>query len=134
MLSVKTPHVAHSFTHVLLAGEGEETAAERASEIVAARFSFVWSPTANMYCMRVFPRFFARWGTYRWLLSGVLTLVGIVHVMYCILVSLAGESEETAAERAREVVAACEDVHCSVSKLFDGIDMPASSVWLWPRS
>jgi hypothetical protein len=46
----------------------------------------------------------------------------------------AGESEETAAERAREVVAACEDVHRSVSRLFEGIDMPASSVWLWPRS
>jgi hypothetical protein len=52
----------------------------------------------------------------------------------CCPVLLAGESEETAAERAREVVAACEDVHRSVIRLFDGIDMPASSVWFWPRS
>jgi hypothetical protein len=64
--------------------------------------------------------------------------------LYCLLtqcaacarlfVLLPGETEETAAERAREVVAACQEVHSSVSRLFEGIEMPASSVWLWPRS
>ncbi|KAF6264559.1 hypothetical protein COO60DRAFT_1698177 [Scenedesmus sp. NREL 46B-D3] len=60
--------------------------------------------------------------------AGMLTLPSKEHFIASI-----GESEETAAERARDVVAACEEVHSSVSRLFDGIAMPASSVWLWPR-
>eukprot|EP00879_Flechtneria_rotunda_P008400 GHRR01008799.1.p1 GENE.GHRR01008799.1~~GHRR01008799.1.p1 ORF type:complete len:200 (+),score=45.70 GHRR01008799.1:650-1249(+) len=43
-----------------------------------------------------------------------------------------GEDEESAAVRAQEVVAACQDVHSAVNRLFVGINMPASSVWLWP--
>lgn len=61
--------------------------------------------------------------------AGMLTLPSKEHFIASI-----GESEETAAERAREVVSACQEVHSSVSRLFDGIEMPASSVWLWPRS
>jgi hypothetical protein len=43
-----------------------------------------------------------------------------------------GETEETAQGHAQEVVAACEAVHGCVMALFDGIEMPSSSVWLWP--
>lgn len=49
-----------------------------------------------------------------------------------LVVSCAGETEETALPRAEEVVAACVAVHNSVMQLFDGIDMPASNVWFWP--
>lgn len=44
----------------------------------------------------------------------------------------AGESEESAAARAHEVIAACNAVYSSVTRLFDGIAMPASNVWMWP--
>eukprot|EP00878_Enallax_costatus_P001071 GHUV01001208.1.p1 GENE.GHUV01001208.1~~GHUV01001208.1.p1 ORF type:complete len:223 (+),score=32.11 GHUV01001208.1:201-869(+) len=61
--------------------------------------------------------------------AGLLTLPSKEHFINSI-----GESEETAAVRAREVIAACQAVHASVIRLFDGIEMPASNVWLWPRS
>lgn len=59
--------------------------------------------------------------------AGMLTLPSKEHFMASI-----GETEQSAALRAREVVAACQEVHSNVVRLFDGIDMPASNVWMWP--
>jgi hypothetical protein len=46
--------------------------------------------------------------------------------------ALIGETEDSAARHAQEVVAACESVHACVMALFEGIDMPGSSMWMWP--
>lgn len=60
----------------------------------------------------------------------------VVEMLCCasLLSCFTGETEETAATVAKEVVDACQAVYSSVSCLLDDIDMPSSNVWLWPRS
>lgn len=56
----------------------------------------------------------------------------VAALLFPAALTLTGETEETALIYAQDLVAACQAVHSSVTKLFEGIDMPSSSVWMWP--